>query len=77
MHGLGTELQRRGISRQRQWGARGIESVHRVNRPRMLIIHSPQGFAVFRVGCTAAELQQEKHRHRRRWCSDTWRYGWH
>lgn len=47
MHGLGTELQRRGISRQRQWGARGIESVHRVNRPRCLsfILHRASLFS--------------------------------
>ena len=31
MHGLGSELQRRGISRQRQWGAKGIVSVRRLS----------------------------------------------
>jgi hypothetical protein len=71
------ELQHRGVSRQRQWGARGIVSARRIIYPSMLMIQSPQGLAISRVKCTAAELQQEKHHHRGRWCSDTWRYGWH
>jgi hypothetical protein len=33
VHGLGVELQRRGVSRQRQWGARGIVSVHYISYP--------------------------------------------
>ncbi|KAH9075705.1 histidine kinase [Lactarius deliciosus] len=31
VHGLGNELQRRGISRQRQWGAKGIVSVRHLS----------------------------------------------
>ena len=31
MHGLGNELQRRGVSRHRQWGARGIVSVYHIH----------------------------------------------
>jgi hypothetical protein len=39
VHGLGNELQRRGVSRHRQWGARGIVSVYHIHirEPKILM----------------------------------------
>jgi hypothetical protein len=46
VHGLGNELQRRGISRQRQWGARGIVSVYHLYDPGVLTRHVKQDVTV-------------------------------
>lgn len=46
VHGLGSELQRRGISCQRQWGARGIVLVCLFRGIKFLIMECVQGFTV-------------------------------
>lgn len=70
MHGLGNELQRRGVSQQRQWGARGIVLVSLICDFRIPNMQCPQDFAILRLKCTAAELHKEKRRHHGRWYSD-------